>query len=199
MIIAVAGFKGGVGKTTTAMHLAAYFHQNGSTLLIDADPNQSAIHWAKRGKGLPFSIFNEEQAAGHLGAYHHVVIDTQARLLTDELQDLAQGCDLFVLPCSPDALSLDALLLTLSALKTCKATQTKILLTIIPPWPSQDGITARRFLKKETDVEIFQGSIRRMIAYQKAALSGELVYTVSDPRAKMAWSDYLAVGKEILP
>ncbi|MEO0352764.1 MAG: ParA family protein, partial [Cyanobacteria bacterium P01_A01_bin.15] len=42
MIITVASFKGGVGKTTTAIHLAAFFQGKGKTLLIDADPNCSA-------------------------------------------------------------------------------------------------------------------------------------------------------------
>ena len=37
MIISIAGFKGGVGKTTTAVHFAAYLQQSAPTLLIDGD------------------------------------------------------------------------------------------------------------------------------------------------------------------
>jgi len=43
MIITVASFKGGVGKTTTAIHLAAFLQGQGRTLLVDADPNRSAL------------------------------------------------------------------------------------------------------------------------------------------------------------
>ena len=48
MIITVASFKGGQAKTTSAVHLAAFFARQGTTLLIDGDPNRSASSWAKR-------------------------------------------------------------------------------------------------------------------------------------------------------
>ena len=38
MYITVTNYKGGVGKTTTAVHLAAYFQRLAPTLLIDGDP-----------------------------------------------------------------------------------------------------------------------------------------------------------------
>ena len=38
MFVTVASYKGGVGKTTTAVHLAAYFQELAPTILIDGDP-----------------------------------------------------------------------------------------------------------------------------------------------------------------
>lgn len=46
MIYAVVNTKGGVGKTTTAVHLAAMLSRTGATLLIDGDPQASAASWA---------------------------------------------------------------------------------------------------------------------------------------------------------
>lgn len=46
MKVCVVNTKGGVGKTTTAVHLAAAFAQLAPTLLIDGDPQASAASWA---------------------------------------------------------------------------------------------------------------------------------------------------------
>ena len=46
MIYACVNTKGGVGKTTTAVHLAVMLARSGRTLLIDGDPQASAASWA---------------------------------------------------------------------------------------------------------------------------------------------------------
>ena len=197
MIVTVASFKGGVGKTTTAVHLAAYMQQQAPTLLIDGDPNRSATGWTKRGS-LPFRVVDERQAARYAREFEHIVIDTAARPEEGDLKELADGCDLLIVPTTPDALAIDALIQTVAALEKIGTERFRILLTIIPPRPSHDGEEARS-LMSERGLPLFTGEIPRLVAFQKAALSGTPVNNVSDPRAETAWNAYAAVGREILP
>lgn len=197
MIITIAGFKGGVGKTTTAVHLAAHLQKDAPTLLIDGDPNRSATGWAKRGS-LPFKVVDELQAARYARDFEHIVIDTKARPEPGDLETLADGCDLLVIPTTPDALALEALMLTVSELRQLGNDRYRVLLTIVPPPPSHDADDARMDLT-EAQIPTFEAHVRRYVAYQKAALQGVPVYECADPRAQVAWEDYLAVGKELLP
>ena len=199
MIVTVASFKGGVGKTTTAVHLAAFLQEDAQTLLIDGDLNRSALRWSERGS-LPFRVVDEVQGPMYARdtAYRHVVIDTAARPRTDDLEALADSCDLLVIPTVPDAMSLEAVIDTVAELRKIPSARYKLLLTMVPPLPEQDGNEARVFLEEENSLPLFQTWIRRFKAFRKASLEGVPVTGVKDPRSPDAWRDYTRVGKELL-
>jgi chromosome partitioning protein len=145
-----------------------------------------------------FEVIPLHQAARRTREFEHVVIDTNAGLRADELKEIVEACDLLITPTTPDALSYQALMVTVGIIQNIKSAHYKALLTIIPPRPSRDGDDMRVELDNQS-IPLFKTGIRRFVAYQKAALSGVPVYESNDPRALEAWEDYLSLGKEILP
>ncbi|MBX7134036.1 MAG: ParA family protein [Fimbriimonadaceae bacterium] len=90
-VIAVANQKGGCGKTTLSMNLAGVLANEGGmkVLLIDADPQASAQHWAMRAgeNGIGFEVMT----------HPHEDIHRKAR------QMAAKGYDVIIIDCPPGA------------------------------------------------------------------------------------------------
>jgi chromosome partitioning protein len=192
LILTVTGYKGGVGKSTTAIHLAAYFSERGDTVLVDGDPNRTAIAWSERGS-LPFMVADERQAMKVVAGKDYVVIDTPARPNSNDLTELAKGCDLLVLPTAPDVLSLEPMLETAKNLGSAKY---RALVTIVPPHPSKEGELLQQDLR-EGGLPVFASMIRRSSGFAKAALAGVPIRDLKDSRLRLAWRDYECLGKEI--
>lgn len=202
MIITVTSYKGGVGKTTTAIHLAAYLNQSGPALLVDGDAIRSATKWAQRGtgSGLPFKVVSHAQMVAHVRTHEHIIIDTEGNPTDDDFRDLCENCDFLVVPAVPESVATDGLTLTLAKLQEFQDKQLKykILLTMVPPPPRKEGRELREMLR-ENNIPVFRTEIPRLAAFEKAASEGLPVYGVRDDRNSMrAWEAYAAAGEEIL-
>ena len=200
MIITVASYKGGVGKTTTAIHLAAYFHRFAPTLLIDGDIIRAATTWSQRGhgKGFPFKVVDESQTAKYAREYvhGHIIIDTEANPSTVDFRQVADGCDLLVIPAVPETTATDGLTYTLAKLQEIGNDRYRVLLTKVPPKPRTDGEQLRAMLR-HNDIPVFAAEVPNLVAFDKASAEGVLVSAVHDARAKRGWDAYEAAGKEI--
>lgn len=194
MLVTVAALKGGVGKTTTAVHVAGCLQALAPTLLVDEE-GAGAREWAAPGL-LPYPVLLEQDAGRVFNDYRHQVIDAGARASAELLADLARHSDYLLVPTTPDALALNSLMRTLEPLRQAGA-QYGVLLTIVPPYPSRDAQDAREALSS-LGVPLLKAEIPRAVAYQRAALAGTLVSEVPDKRAGEGWRAYEAVTQEVL-
>ena len=192
-IITVTGYKGGVAKSTTAVHLATFFSEHYKTLLVDGDQNRTALSWSKRGS-FPFKTVDERQAFKYISSSQVVIIDTPARPDSDDMQELGKGCDLLILPTKPDIVSLEPMLDMANDLGDSNY---RTLLTIVPPYPSKEGETLQKELT-DGGIPVFKSMIRRTVGFEKAAMAGVPIRDIKDSRFRSAWEDYFAVCKEVL-
>jgi chromosome partitioning protein len=109
MIIAIAGQKGGAGKSTVAVHLAAEWHRRGlRVLLVDADPQATALTWAEvaaEGPSSPPNVISmgdnlRRQLSNVAESYDITVIDCPGRLSKRQAGALMVA-DIAVIPCGP--------------------------------------------------------------------------------------------------
>jgi chromosome partitioning protein len=198
MIITVTSFKGGVGKTTVAVHLAGALQKKGNTLLIDGDPNRSSLEWSKAGN-FTFTVIDEKQAPKYIrsGNYKFIIIDTQVRPDESDLKDLSEGCDLLIIPTTTDSLSIKATLKMLSSLKSFAAENYKILLSAIPPPPSKEGAEAHKEIT-ESGLPIFKTMIPRYTAFKKSATANNLVWNIKDEHTQVCSDAIKNLAKEII-
>jgi chromosome partitioning protein len=202
-VVAVAGQKGGVGKTTTAMSLAAIAADTERVLLVDVDPQGSAAWWAGRaGEGLPFDFAADTNPAHLAGLrnqpYDLVVIDTPGSLEGSAVLDtVLAACDFVILPTTPEPLAVVPLMTSITRAVRPHAVDYKVLLNKVDPRAPRDADDARD-LCAANQVPVFAAQIRSYKAHSSAPLRGvvatEYGETGSDGKAA---SDYRRVAVEL--
>lgn len=129
MRIATIGTKGGTGKTTTAIYLASALHELGRTLLVDSDPQMSALTWSHPADDgvLPFSVISlptrdvHRTLADMASDYDAVVIDTPPGD-PGIIRSAILAAELAVVPVAPTGLDLNRLRPTFEILAELEAT-----------------------------------------------------------------------------
>jgi len=203
MIITITSDKGGVGKTMTAIHLAAYLQTLAPTLLVDGDAIRCSTRWSERGdgKGLPFKVVGDKEMGMYLRDFENVVIDTKGNPDDRDLKELVRGCDVLVIPAEPGESANEGLIHTLERLRALGSTKHCVLLTKIPPQHEEMAQLARKTRKEheEANFPVLATEITRMAVFQKAEAAGVPVYAVKEDRnRKRAWDMYADAGKEIV-
>ncbi len=110
--------KGGVGKTTLALHWAVCAQQSGSSAaIIDADTQGSAASWGRRRQHDTPAVLEVDPHGQELsqaieacrnGGIAFTFIDTMPRIEAPSAQ-AARLSDLVVIPCGPTVLDIEAI------------------------------------------------------------------------------------------
>ena len=200
-ILVVFNGKGGVGKTTTAVNIAAILAENHRVLLMDTDPQHSATWWVRRNDECSFEVsskYHVQEIQNSLQTSDHdcVVIDTPPAGDSEIIQTLVQLADYLILPTPPSPMDLTALIKTVQTVVMPIKIEHRVLLTRVDPRSLREALEAQNTLM-ELGVPAFHSFVRAYKAHERAALEGLPITQWKGKQSKEAKSDYYRVVNEI--
>lgn len=201
-ILAVLNGKGGVGKTTTAINLAATFSEKNHVLLVDADPQGSATWWVERSeKGMGFDLAQEMdprllEGLRKITNYELIVVDTPPALGSEALAAVIPAADYLILPTPPAPMDLAVLIETIKEAVMPVGVAHRVLLTRVDPRSLGEAQEAKKTLM-ELQIPACNTVVRAYKAHERATLGGMPITQWRGKNAREAEADYRRVADEI--
>jgi chromosome partitioning protein len=205
MLFAFANPKGGVGKSTLAVHLAIWLGEKGRrTALVDADVQSSSSAWLKEAspETALFRLISHDDILEQLpkiqSEFDHVVVDGPAGL-SEVTRTILCVADKAFLPCGPSAMDLrasyDAIRVVRQVQKIRKGPPTAVL---VPNRLQSRNRLSKEFLETAKSLEIpTSRGIRFLQAYADAVGQGTVVWRMG-PRAIEAATEIQLLFGEIV-
>ncbi len=201
--LAIVSQKGGSGKSTIAVHLAAFAHiKKHRPALIDLDPQASSYKWnAKRDEqdGKSPKLEATKATAAQLSKMLKLARDTKIDLVIVDTAPHSDGAaaltvqlaDLVVIPCRPASFDLEAIAATISIVKAAGKTPHVILNAA----PRGRLAEEARAALEEQNISVLPTVIHQRAAFSHALIDGRAVHEY-EPDGKAA-NEIAAMYKNI--
>jgi chromosome partitioning protein len=190
-VIAIVNQKGGVGKTTLALHLATAFTQHDcGVVILDLDPQASAAAWKDYRKAefpavqsiQPVRLKRVLEECRSIGA-DIVILDTAPHSDGPAL-DAARSADLVLIPTLPSIIDLRAMGKTAELLKMANARSVFALLNNVPAQAS-DANAAAAFIPEEYGLAVAPVRLGTRMIYKRSLVEGQTAQE-AEPVSKAA-------------
>jgi chromosome partitioning protein len=201
-IVAIVNGKGGVGKTTTSVNLAATLAHKIKVLLVDADPQASAAWWAERSEnGIGFDLIRQTDPERlsdlrKTKGYDLVMVDTPPSLRSEALAAIVSSADYLVLPTPPAPMDLAVLIETVREAVRPIGVAHRVLLTRVDTRSLKEALEAQRTLM-DVGIPTCNAFVRAYKAHERAALEGVSITNWRGKNAQEAEADYRRVADEL--
>ena len=199
-VISLINGKGGVGKTTSAVNLAAIFGEKQKVLLVDADPQSSASWWTERGE-ISFDVVHETNPTvlrklRNAKGYDLVLVDTPPNLGTVLLDAIISVSDYVILPTQVAPMDMTMALKTAREIIAPRGVPYTVLLTRVDPRSMGEAIATQKALIG-AGIPTFTTIVRAYKAHERTALTRVPITKYSGPYQAEAESDYRQIVDEV--